>query len=135
MTRAMLAQALYRLDGAPSVTGASPFADTSAVSAIWANANSIVNGTGGGKFSPDAEITREQLAVMMYRYAQLTVDGDARDLSGFPDADNVSDWAEDAVIWAVSAGLIQGRGDALAPKGTATRAEVAAILQRFIEQL
>jgi hypothetical protein len=142
MTRLMLAQALYRLYGAPAIADASQFTDISAASVTWAAANAIVNGTGAGKFSPDTEITREQLATMLHRYhqfsilnSQFSIAADAADVSAFPDAASVSAWAEDAVKWAVGIGLIQGRDGALAPQGTATRAEVATILQRFIEQL
>jgi sirohydrochlorin ferrochelatase len=91
---------------------------------------------------PDAEINREQLAVMLYRYyAWFTVGDGVLDvpssgtLDAFPDAAEASDWAEEALKWAVAAGLIQGRDSGLAPKGTATRAEVAVILERFIENI
>jgi hypothetical protein len=137
----MLAEALYRLDGSPAVMDKSPFSDASAASVIWANGSGIVNGTGDG-FAPDADISREQLVVMLYRYAkwavdsgQWLVDGGTGTLSKFPDADDISDWASDAVIWAVDVGLIQGRDDGLAPQGTATRAEVATILMRFMQNV
>jgi hypothetical protein len=148
MTRGMLATVLHRLENAPTATG-ELFADVAegayyAEAIIWASANSIVNGTGNG-FAPDAEINREQLAVMLYRYYVWTFAGDGgrpgtvaatdANLSAFPDADGVSDWAEDAVIWAVGIGLIQGRDSGLVPKGAATRAEVAVILERFIENI
>jgi hypothetical protein len=140
MTRGMLATVLHRLENAPSATG-ELFSDVAgdayyAEAIIWASANSIVNGTGDG-FAPDAEINREQLSVMLYRYADatgVTVTLIA-ELDRFPDADEVSDWAEEALKWAVAAGLIQGRDSGLAPKGTATRAEVAVILERFIENI
>jgi hypothetical protein len=147
MTRGMLVTVLYRLENEPPATGET-FADVAsdayyADAVTWASANSIVLGTGNG-FAPKAPITREQLAVMLYRYTEWLSAGDGgpgtvaptdADLSGFPDADGVSEYAEDAMKWAVAAGLIQGRDSGLAPKGTATRAEVATILQRFIEQL
>jgi hypothetical protein len=148
MTRGMLATVLHRLENAPTATG-ELFADVAgdayyAEAIIWASANSIVNGTGDG-FAPDTEINREQLAVMLYRYYVWTFAGDGgrpgtvaptdANLSAFPDADGVSDWAEDAVIWAVGIGLINGRDSGLAPQGTATRAEVAVILERFIENI
>jgi hypothetical protein len=140
MTRGMLATVLHRLENAPTATG-ELFADVAgdayyAEAIIWASVEGIVNGTGDG-FMPDAEINREQLAVMLYRYADatgVTVTLVAT-LDGFPDADEVSDWAEEALKWAVAAGLIQGRDSGLAPKGTATRAEVAVILERFIENI
>jgi hypothetical protein len=143
MTRGMLVTVLHRLENEPAAAG-ELFADIAggayyADAVAWASVNGIVNGTGGGRFSPDTEITREQLAVMLYRYNAWSSAADGglpdADLSGFPDAGSVSEYAEDAMKWAVGAGLIQGRGSALAPQGTATRAEVATILQRFIEQL
>ncbi|MDR1329816.1 MAG: S-layer homology domain-containing protein [Oscillospiraceae bacterium] len=148
MTRGMLATVLHRLENAPTATG-DLFSDVAgdayyAEAIIWASANSIVNGTGDG-FAPDAEINREQLTVMLYRYYVWTFAGDGgrpgtvaptdANLSAFPDADGVSEWAEDAVIWAVGIGLINGRDSGLAPQGTATRAEVAVILERFIENV
>jgi hypothetical protein len=144
MTRGMLVTVLHRLENTPAAAG-ELFADVAgdayyADAVVWASANSIVNGTGSG-FAPDADITREQLAVMLYRYAQLTVDSGqltvdgGADLSTFPDAGSMSGWAEDALQWAVAAGLIQGRDSGLAPQGTATRAEVATILERFIENM
>ncbi|MDR1245549.1 MAG: S-layer homology domain-containing protein, partial [Clostridiales Family XIII bacterium] len=107
---------------------------------IWASVEGIVSGTGDG-FAPDAEINREQLAVMLYRYyVRIVGDGvldvpSSGTLDRFPDAAEASDWAEEALKWAVAAGLIQGRDSGLAPKGTATRAEVAVILERFIENV
>jgi hypothetical protein len=145
MTRAMLVTVLHRLEGEPAAAGEG-FPDVKAgvyyANAVdWASANGIVNGMGDGTFAPGAEITREQLATILYRYAaaqglNVTVKGDTR---RFEDASAVSDWASEALHWAVGAGLITGRanpvGTELAPKGTATRAEVAAILQRFIEKV
>jgi hypothetical protein len=148
MTRGMLVTVLHRLENAPNAIG-DLFSDVDsgayyAEAIIWASANSIVNGTGNG-FAPDTEINREQLAVMLYRYYVWTFTGDGgrpgtvaptdANLSAFPDADGVSDWASDAVIWSVGIGLINGRDSGLAPKGTATRAEVAVILERFIENI
>jgi hypothetical protein len=143
MTRGMLVTVLHRLENAPDASG-ELFADVDggayyAEAVIWASANDIVNGTGNG-FSPNSDVTREQIVVMIYRY-YVSIVGDGvldvpdGDIASFPDADSVSDWAEDAVIWAVGIGLIQGRDSGLAPQGTATRAEVATILQRFVEQL
>jgi hypothetical protein len=145
MTRGMLATVLHRLENAPTATG-ELFSDVAgdayyAEAIIWASANSIVNGTGDG-FAPDAEINREQLAVMLYRYYVWFAVGDgvpdvpsSGTLDAFPDAAEASDWAEEALKWAVAVGLIQGRDSGLAPKGTATRAEVAVILERFIENI
>ncbi|MDR1298885.1 MAG: S-layer homology domain-containing protein, partial [Oscillospiraceae bacterium] len=144
MTRGMLVTVLHRLENEPAATG-ELFTDIAngayyAEAVTWASANAIVNGIGGGKFAPDAEITREQLATMLYRYYTWSVGDGVLDvpdgiIDTFPDADDVSEYAEDAMKWAVGAGLIQGRGGNLAPQGTATRAEVATVLQRFIEQL
>ena len=97
----------------------------------------MVNGVGdGSSFAPTGAITREQMAAMLYRYAQYKgydVTGSA-DLSGYADADSVSSWAEYAVAWAVDAGLISGVGNnTLNPQGSATRAEIATILMRFVE--
>jgi hypothetical protein len=102
---------------------------------LWAAENGVVSGVGGGLFDPDGEITREQLAVMMFNYAKFAgfgTDG-AVSLDGFGDGADVSEWAAEALRWAVGTGLITGKpGRLLDPKGTATRAEVATILQRFI---
>ena len=101
---------------------------------IWASENGIVNGVAEGHFDPDANITREQLAAMMYRYADfLGMDTAASgSLSRFHDGSQVSPWASDAMKWAVRNGLISGKSPTiLDPKGNATRAEVATILQRM----
>ena len=139
MTRAMLATVLYRLEDAVA-TGANPFADvadgtwyTEAV--IWASAEGIVQGTGKG-FEPNENITREQIATMLYRYAKtigLDVSGSAA-LDKFSDGDKTSSWAKDAMQWAVSVGLFQGDDvGTLRPQGDATRAEVAALLMRMVK--
>ncbi len=141
MTRAMLATVLYRLAGSPALadqTG-SAFTDVTADSwyalpVSWAAASGIVNGMGDGLYMPSRNITREQMAVMLRRYAAfagIPVDASS-DLSGFSDAEKCSDWALEGVQWTVGAGIIGGRTDGtLDPDGTATRAEVAAMLQRF----
>ena len=142
MTRAMLVTVLYRLDGEPAVTGRSSFADVSSGmyyenAVIWAAANSIVTGTGSTAFSPDAKVTREQLAAILYRYAQykkLDVRAEAK-LSSFTDAASVSGYANAALSWAVAEGLVNGASGRLMPKGDATRAQVAAILHRFVENV
>lgn len=142
-SRAMLATLLYRLEGEPAVTGAS-FTDVAAGqwysdAVAWAAAEGIVNGVGDGSvFAPNDTITREQMAVMLYRYAQYKgydVTGSA-DLSGYTDAGSISSWAEYAMAWAVDAGLISGTGAAiLSPQGSASRAEIATILMRFCESV
>ena len=139
MTRAMLATVLYRLEDA-AATGTNPFDDvadgtwyTDAV--IWASAEGIVQGTGKG-FDPNANVTREQIATMLYRYAKtigLDVSGSAA-LDKFSDGDKTASWAKDAMQWAVSVGLFQGNDTgALNPKGDATRAEVATLLMRMVK--
>jgi hypothetical protein len=144
MTRAMLVTVLYRLENEPAA-GTAAFTDVSATgyyaeAVAWASANGIVEGVGDGLFAPNAEITREQLATMLYRYANaqglnFSAGGD---LSSFPDANTVSAWASEALSWAVGSGIITGRsnivGTELAPKGTATRAEVAAMIMRMIKK-
>ena len=139
-TRAMLVMVLYRMAGAPDMAGReSSFTDVSADSwygaaVIWASENGIVNGVGGGLFDPDASLTREQMAMMLYRFAgYLGSNTEKRaDLSAYGDADAVSAFAQDAMAWAVAEGLVNGRSAAeLAPKAGATRAELATILFRF----
>lgn len=142
MTRAMLVTVLYRLEGEPAGTGSSSFSDVCSGSyyekaVAWAAANGIVTGTGSTSFSPDAKVTREQLAAILYRYAQykkLDTDAGAK-LDSFSDAGNVSGYASEALSWAVSEGLINGASGRLMPKGDATRAQVAAILHRFVENV
>ena len=142
MTRAMLVTVLYRLEGEPVGTGSSSFSDVRSGSyyekaVAWAAANGIVTGTGSTSFSPDAKVTREQLAAILYRYAQykkLDTDAGAK-LDSFSDAGNVSGYASEALSWAVSEGLINGASGRLMPKGDATRAQVAAILHRFVENV
>ena len=143
LNRAMLVTILYRLDGSPAVSGANPYSDVESGSwydkaVQWADANKIVNGYGDGTFGPEDNITREQMAAMLYRYAQFkgyNVSKSA-DLSGYTDASAVSSWALDAMKWANGEGLIQGRTTkTLVPQGTTTRAEAATILMRFCENV
>ncbi|MBR5390568.1 MAG: S-layer homology domain-containing protein [Clostridia bacterium] len=144
-TRAMIVTILYRLEGEPAVTDANPFDDvkdgqwyTDAI--IWAAENGIVEGYGNGKFGTADSITREQFAAILYRYAKykgydVSVGQDTNILS-YDDAFDVSEWAMEAMQWACGAGLIQGDNNgALRPKSEATRAEAAAILMRFIENV
>ncbi len=142
MTRAMLVTVLYRLEGEPTVTGRSSFTDVRSgayyeKAVIWAAANGIVTGTDSTSFSPDAKVTREQLAAILYRYAQyrkLDTDASAK-LNSFTDADSVSAYASEALGWAVSEGLINGTSGKLMPNGDASRAQVAAILHRFVKNV
>ena len=142
-TRAMVVTILYRLEGKPAISGANPFDDVAADqwytdAVVWANGNGIVNGYGNGKFGPTDDITREQFAAILYRYAQfkgynVNIGQDTNILS-YDDAGEISDWAMEAIQWAVGASLIQGRTKStIAPAGNATRAEAATILMRFAE--
>ena len=138
MNRAMLATVLYRLEDA-AAEGTNPFEDIAAGTwytdaVIWASENGIVNGTGTG-FQPMRNVTREQIATMLFRYAKyLGLDtGASSALDAFPDGSETADWAREAMQWAVSVGLFQGNTDgSLNPKGDATRAEVAALMQRMV---
>ena len=140
--RAMMATLLWRLDGAPVVNYLMDFGDVAeglwySEAVRWAASEDVVKGVGdGSNYAPTATITREQMAVMLYRYAQYKgydVSG-AADLSGYADVDSVSDWADQAVAWAVDAGLIGGVGGSrLNPGGSASRAEIATLLMRFCQ--
>ena len=139
LDRAMAAQLFYNLEGKPAVTGDSTFTDVTsghwAVDAItWAAQNDIVAGIGGGLYDPDSNVTREQFAVMLYKYARfkgydLTVTGD---LTQFPDAGSISSWAETALSWANGKGLINGHENGtIDPKGSTIRAQAASIMANF----
>ena len=140
-TRAQLVTILYRLAGEPAVSGDVGFTDvepglwyTDAVA--WAAQKGIVNGISETEFSPSGDLTREQLATILYRYAEsMGYDVSAQaDLSGFPDAGDIQSYATQALSWAVAEGLLQGfEDDSLRPGGTATRAQIAAVLMRFCE--
>ncbi|MDR2355139.1 MAG: S-layer homology domain-containing protein [Clostridiales Family XIII bacterium] len=141
MTRAMLVTALYRAEASPSVTLTDAFSDVTrgtplSAAVSWARDAGIVSGMGDGTFSPEASVTREQIAAMLFRYARHT-DADTRaagDLSAFADADTIADWAAEALAWATGAGVINGMGDGtVAPKGTASRAQVAQMLFNYIK--
>ena len=141
-TRGMMATILWRMEGSPAPKGKNSFTDVEAgkwyADAItWTAENGIFAGYGKDKFGPDDPITREQLAAIFYRYADykgydLTVKGN---LDKFKDADKITDYAKTAMQWAVGSGLVKGKsGNLLDPQGTATRAEIAAMLHRFIEK-
>ena len=146
MTRAMLVTVLYRLEGRPQTAAKNPFLDvakgtwyTEAVT--WAAENEIVSGIGGGRFDPDGRITREQMAAILYRYARfkgLTITAGSF-TENYPDVEEISGYAREAMAWANANGIISGtqRSDAtyLDPKGSATRAQVASILMRFVKNL
>lgn len=141
-TRAMIVTILYRLEGQPAVYGKNTFSDVAAdqwyTDAItWASSNEIVTGYSKETFGPMDQITREQLAAILYRYAQhkgYDVSA-AADLNSFTDADQISSWAEPAVKWAVAKGLVNGMDGRLESQGSATRAQVAAILMRFCKKV
>ena len=139
-SRAMLAQTLYAMSGKPAVKAESTFADVAAnawyADAVnWAAEKGYVSGVGDGKFAPDASITREQMALILYRYAG-SPDASGMVLREFADGDSVSAYAVDAIRWAVHEGLISGmENNTLAPQGTATRAQVAQILMNFHQKL
>lgn len=135
MSRAMLVTVLYRLSGEPAVSQDSGFADVAAdayyADAVsWATEQGIVTGTSQTAFSPDESVTREQMAALLYRYAGEP--SAAGDLSAYAYADSVSAYASDAMAWCVENGVLNGTdGSRLEPAASATRAEVAAVLQRF----
>ena len=138
-TRGMIVTILYRLSGEPAVSGACPFGDVAAgkyyeKAITWAAENKIVSGYADGTFGPDNAITREQLAAILYRYATyLGMDVSARsELSGYGDAGKISNYAKEAMSWAVATGLIRGiTGTVLSPGGSATRAQAATLAIRF----
>ena len=141
-SRGMLVTMLYRLEGEPDITGENlgyPFADVDATAyysnaIYWARLHGIVSGMSDEIFAPNGDITREQLAAIMYRYAQYNgIDVSASaDLSSFSDVASISPWAKDVLAWANAQGLIKGMGNnELAPQGQATRAQVAAIMERY----
>lgn len=139
MSRAMLVTVLWRAEGCPDAPDAS-FRDLKAdwykTAVNWAAENEIVNGYNAETFAPDDAVTREQMATLLYRYGEFKgydLSG-AADFSSFRDAGLVSDWAADAIAWAVHAGILQGDdNNQLLPLDSATRAEVATLLQRFLE--
>ena len=142
-TRAQLVTILYRLEGQPAVSGDLPFTDvesgtwyTDAI--LWAAQNNIVNGVNDTEFAPGDDLTRQQLVTIFYRYAEskgYDVSASA-DLSGYPDAGQVQDYAQPAMAWAVAENIIQGMEDGtLKPAGNASRAQIATILMRFCEDV
>ena len=140
LTRGMLVTILYRIEGEPVTRGSTDFTDvelgrwyTKAVA--WAASKDIVNGYGGGKFGPNDPVTREQLTTILYRYTAYKGESTAAfsgNLNRFKDAASVSNYAVDAANWAVGEGIINGSGDLFMPKSNATRAQVAAIIHRYL---
>ena len=142
-SRAMLTTIIYRIAGSPAVSGEMPFADVAAGqwytdAILWAAENDIVLGYGDGNFGPMDTITREQIAALFFRFAELEgmKTNKSADLSAYNDANTIGAWAVDYVEWAVASGLMQGRSaHLLAPAAGTTRAETAALLERWCEEI
>ena len=146
MTRGMLVTVLWRLDGKPAPKGSNTFNDVAAGkyytdAVTWAAENEIVNGVGDSKFNPDGNVTREQMAAILFRYAGKKGCDTSKhaDLSAYPDADRISNFAKDALSWANAESLINGTTQSnktvLDPQGNATRAQVAIILMRYVQNI
>lgn len=143
LTRGMLVTVLYRLTGEPAVNKSIPFADVEADSyyadaVIWAQQNGIVSGINETEFASDEDIIREQIAVILYRYTKaMEYDvsvGENTNILSYTDFDEISEYAVEAMQYAVDSSLIKGKSEStLNPADNATRAEIAAILQRFVE--
>lgn len=139
-TRGMIVSILYRLEGGPQINGSSPFTDVKdddwyGDAVRWAERAGVVSGTSATTFAPNAAITREQLAAILMNYANYKHENTSAraDLSKYSDVGKISSWANDIMAWAVSKGYISGMtATTLAPQGSATRAQVAAILQRYL---
>ena len=142
LTRAMVAQVLYSMEGAPA-GGTSTFTDVAAgtwyASAVnWAAANGVVSGYGDGTFGPNDNVTREQVAMILYSFAKSKgYDvSEKASLSSFADMSSVSTYAQEAMSWAAGAGLISGMGNnTIVPQGSATRAQFAVMLMQFCEEI
>ena len=146
MTRGMLVTVLYRMNGSPSVSGKTPFTDVRtdewySAAVLWAYQNGIVTGMSDTTFDPINNVTREQMATILFRYTKTAAPDKAKasaDLSGFADAGSVNDWAVDAMRWAVGQKLIAGitleQSVYLQPRGNATRAQAATVLTRYYAQ-
>ena len=142
LTRGQIVTILYRLAGSPAAAGKTPFTDVSqgryyTAAVAWAYEQGIVMGVTDTAFCPESPVTREQLVTFLARYAALQgvdTEGDG-DLKRYPDAGQVSPFAGPSMLWAVSTGLIQGIDGRLAPRGTATRAQIATVLQRYSQLL
>jgi hypothetical protein len=143
MSRAMLVTVLYRIAKPESAENTHSFKDVPegqwySDAVAWAASNGIVSGITSAEFAPDSDISREQMALIIYRFAKMLEINvsDASDLSSYSDTDDVSDWALDALSWANKTELVNGTSETtLSPKATATRAQVAAILMRFCENV
>lgn len=140
MQRCMMTTVLHRLAGEPAVGYSAMFRDIPAdtwytAGTIWAGSQGVVSGVGGGLFDPFANVTRQEIAVILHRYAgKMGYDVSASaSLAGFRDAGTVASWGREAISWAVGVGILNGNNGALLPDGAATRAEVAAMLHRFAD--
>ena len=142
LTRAMLVTVLYRAEGEPEMKNAQWFEDVEkgqwySDAVAWATFNGITMGYGNGNFGPNDNITREQIVAIMHRYAEYKgydVTQGGMLIREYSDYENISDYALNAMTWSVNIGMLSGRGNNnLAPQSYATRAEVAAILERFIK--
>lgn len=140
MSRAMFATALYRLAGSPLVSGGTAFADVPSGSwyanaAAWASQNGLVKGVDAAHFAPEAALTREQAATLLYRCAQLkkwdVSIGEDTNILSYTDAESISAYAVSAVQWACGSGVLHGSGNRLSPNSPVSRAQAAALLQRF----
>lgn len=142
LSRAMMVQVLYNMEGRPAYTTDKSFDDVASGqwyydAVLWAAENDIVNGYPGNVYGPNDDITREQMAAILYRYAQFKgIDVSAQgDLSKFTDGDSVSSWAVEEMQWAVAVGLMQGYNNMLEPLDTATRAEVAQVFLNYCTKI
>lgn len=140
MQRCMLTTVLHRLSGSPAVEYSEIFSDVPAGTwysdgTVWAGQNSIVNGAGDGRFLPANNVARQQIAVILYNYAGfIGRDTSFRgDLTVFSDQGFIASWAQEAVSWAVAVGILRGSDSKIMPENSASRAEVAIMLQRFQE--
>jgi hypothetical protein len=142
MTRAMLVTVLHRLDGLSASSGSGAFGDVPSGqwysdAVAWASSSGIVQGVGAGSFAPQADVTRQDLAVILTRYAEASGNQFPVTLQyqAFADDAEIADYAKNAVQTLVGGGIVNGKpGNAFDPKGNATRAEVAALLHRFVEK-
>ena len=138
-TRAMVVKILYNAEGMPEAGGNNPFADVEAGKwyeepVKWALENGITTGTSPAEFSPNRSVTRQEVASFLCRYARYKGydTSQRKDLSAYPDQDKISAYAREAMAWANAAGILTGKGGIyLDPQGTAARAEIAAMVQRF----
>lgn len=138
MQRCMMTTVLHRLAGEPAVSYSAMFRDVPegkwyTAGTIWAGTEGVVSGVGGGRFNPSANVTRQEIAVILYRYAKkMGYDvSTSASLSGFSDSASVASWSREAMSWAVGAEILNGSSGALRPGGDATRSEVSAMLHRF----